>query len=277
MVGGGSLVRKDIPPYVKAAREPLSFVGVNVTGLKRRGFAQDQIHAIQDIYRLLFVRGNNITNDLYATGAFTEAGGVPANSIAKWDGGSWSALGAGIQVDSSPFEIAEGTALAMIDGALVVGGLIDFAGESQSLRVRNIATWDDMEWSAVGSGVDQRRQDRSSPVRALAATADGFYVGGNFETAGDKLSTNLAFVRSSPPLSGPGIIFADGTATVYLFAPNAGDYDIERSTTLTPAESWEVIGSVSAAAAEIISFEDDFEDIDPRPARAFYRAVQTSP
>ncbi len=61
MVGGGSLVRKDIPPFVKAAREPLSFVGVNVTGLKRRGFTQEQIHAIQDIYRVLFVRGYNIT------------------------------------------------------------------------------------------------------------------------------------------------------------------------------------------------------------------------
>lgn len=60
MVGGGSLVRKDIPPFVKAAREPLSFVGVNVTGLKRRGFTQEQIHAIQDIYRMLFVRGYNI-------------------------------------------------------------------------------------------------------------------------------------------------------------------------------------------------------------------------
>ncbi|MEP6648106.1 MAG: acyl-ACP--UDP-N-acetylglucosamine O-acyltransferase [Saprospiraceae bacterium] len=61
MVGGGALVRKDIPPFVKAAREPLSFVGVNVTGLKRRGFAQEQIHLIQDIYRILFVRGYNIT------------------------------------------------------------------------------------------------------------------------------------------------------------------------------------------------------------------------
>lgn len=61
MVGGGSLVRKDIPPFVKAAREPLSFVGVNVTGLKRRGFTQEQIHSIQDIYRLLFVRGYNIS------------------------------------------------------------------------------------------------------------------------------------------------------------------------------------------------------------------------
>jgi UDP-N-acetylglucosamine acyltransferase len=61
MIGGGSLVRKDVPPFVKAAREPLSFVGVNVTGLKRRGFEQEQIHTIQDIYRYLFVRGYNIT------------------------------------------------------------------------------------------------------------------------------------------------------------------------------------------------------------------------
>ncbi len=64
MVGGGSLVRKDVPPFVKAAREPLSFVGVNVTGLKRRGFNQEQIHLIQDIYRLLFVRGYNTTQAL---------------------------------------------------------------------------------------------------------------------------------------------------------------------------------------------------------------------
>ncbi len=54
-------MRKDVPPFVKAAREPLSFVGVNVTGLKRRGFSQEQIHLIQDIYRLLFVRGYNIS------------------------------------------------------------------------------------------------------------------------------------------------------------------------------------------------------------------------
>jgi len=66
MVGGGSLVRKDIPPYVKAAREPLSFVGVNVTGLKRRNFTQEQIHVIQDIYRILFVRGYNITQAVSA-------------------------------------------------------------------------------------------------------------------------------------------------------------------------------------------------------------------
>lgn len=64
MVGGGSLVRKDIPPYVKAAREPLSYVGINSIGLRRRGFTNEQIHTIQDIYRILFVKGNNTTQAL---------------------------------------------------------------------------------------------------------------------------------------------------------------------------------------------------------------------
>ena len=59
MIGGGSLVRKDIPPFVKAAREPLSFVGVNSVGLRRRGFSNKKINHIQDIYRILFVRGYN--------------------------------------------------------------------------------------------------------------------------------------------------------------------------------------------------------------------------
>ncbi len=61
MVGGGSLVRKDVPPYVKAAREPLSYAGINSVGLRRRGFSKEQIHTIQDIYRILYVRGYNTT------------------------------------------------------------------------------------------------------------------------------------------------------------------------------------------------------------------------
>jgi UDP-N-acetylglucosamine acyltransferase len=59
--GGGSLVRKDIPPFVKAAREPLSYAGVNSVGLKRRGYTKEQIHHIQDIYRILYVKGYNTT------------------------------------------------------------------------------------------------------------------------------------------------------------------------------------------------------------------------
>jgi UDP-N-acetylglucosamine acyltransferase len=60
-VGGGSLVRKDVPPFVKAAREPLSYAGINSVGLRRRGFNPAQIHQIQDIYRILFVKDYNIS------------------------------------------------------------------------------------------------------------------------------------------------------------------------------------------------------------------------
>ena len=40
MISGGTLVRKDIPPYVKVAREPMSYAGINSVGLRRRGFTE---------------------------------------------------------------------------------------------------------------------------------------------------------------------------------------------------------------------------------------------
>ena len=61
MVSGGSLVRKDIPPYVKAGREPLSFIGINSIGLRRKKFSELEITEIQDIYRILYQKGNNNT------------------------------------------------------------------------------------------------------------------------------------------------------------------------------------------------------------------------
>ena len=60
-VTGGSLVRKDVPPYVKAAREPLSYVGINSVGLRRRGFKPEKIREIQNIYRLLYQKNYNNT------------------------------------------------------------------------------------------------------------------------------------------------------------------------------------------------------------------------
>ncbi len=58
-VTGGSLVRKDVPPYVKAAREPLSYVGINSIGLRRRGFTTEKIREIQNIYRILYQQNYN--------------------------------------------------------------------------------------------------------------------------------------------------------------------------------------------------------------------------
>ena len=60
-IAGGSLVRKHVPPFVKAAREPLSYAGVNVIGLQRRNFTQEQINHIHEIYRILFVKGVRLT------------------------------------------------------------------------------------------------------------------------------------------------------------------------------------------------------------------------
>lgn len=63
-ISGGSLVRKDVPPFVKAAREPLSYAGVNSIGLRRRGYSPDTINHIQNIYRMLYVRGYNVSKAL---------------------------------------------------------------------------------------------------------------------------------------------------------------------------------------------------------------------
>jgi UDP-N-acetylglucosamine acyltransferase len=58
-INGGSLVTKDVPPYIKAGRNPLSYAGVNSVGLKRRGFSVERINQILDIYRVLYNKGLN--------------------------------------------------------------------------------------------------------------------------------------------------------------------------------------------------------------------------
>jgi UDP-N-acetylglucosamine acyltransferase len=72
MIGGGSLVRKDVPPYVVAAREPLSYAGINRVGLRRAGFKREDLHHIEDIYRILFVRGYKTGSALAAIEAEIE-------------------------------------------------------------------------------------------------------------------------------------------------------------------------------------------------------------
>jgi UDP-N-acetylglucosamine acyltransferase len=63
-IAGGSLVRKNVPPYVKAAREPLSYAGVNTIGLRRRGFTDQTIAIIENLYRIVYVHNSNVTNAL---------------------------------------------------------------------------------------------------------------------------------------------------------------------------------------------------------------------
>ncbi|MBD5206745.1 MAG: acyl-ACP--UDP-N-acetylglucosamine O-acyltransferase [Bacteroidales bacterium] len=62
MLQGGALVNKDIPPFVKAAREPISYVGLNSIGLHRNGFTDDEIRQIGEIYRIIYLSDLNVTN-----------------------------------------------------------------------------------------------------------------------------------------------------------------------------------------------------------------------
>ena len=71
MTAGGSVIRKDIPPYCKAGKNPLKYMGINSIGLKRKGFSKSVINNIQEIYRILYFNGLNnseatskISNDI---------------------------------------------------------------------------------------------------------------------------------------------------------------------------------------------------------------------
>lgn len=65
-IAGQSAISKDVPPFIKAGKSPLSFAGVNSVGLKRRGFSQEAINSIMDIYRIIFYRNLNTTQALAA-------------------------------------------------------------------------------------------------------------------------------------------------------------------------------------------------------------------
>jgi len=64
MIGGGSKVRTDVPPFIKADRDPLSYMGLNTVGLMRRGFAKERIDAIHNIYRMIYQNGMNVSQAL---------------------------------------------------------------------------------------------------------------------------------------------------------------------------------------------------------------------
>lgn len=59
-IGGAGLVRKNVPPFVRVAREPLSYIGVNKIGLARNGFHQSDINNIKEIYDLLFIQNKSL-------------------------------------------------------------------------------------------------------------------------------------------------------------------------------------------------------------------------
>ena len=57
MIQGGSRTSQDIPPYIIAGKEPIRYAGVNLIGLRRRGFSNEVIETIHDTYRTIYAQG----------------------------------------------------------------------------------------------------------------------------------------------------------------------------------------------------------------------------
>ena len=132
--------------------------------------------------------------DLVAGGAFTVSGGVPVNSVARWDGAAWKPLGAGVNGSVRAFAV-------LPTGDLIAGGVQTSA---QGQVVNRIARWNGSAWFPVGSGVNASAGSRW--VDALAVRPDGeLVVGGYFETAGDRSSAYFARYSFSgtPAVSSP--------------------------------------------------------------------------
>ena len=156
--------------------------------------------------RALAVSGS----DLYAGGLFTSADGISANGIAKWETrtASWSALGEGANQGVSGSVLA----LAVSGSNLYVGGDFTSAG---GISANSIAKWDasTASWSALGEGVDHYG------VFALATdSANHLFVGGNFFTAGNKVSPFIAQANLTPAapeiaVLGNGAEIANGDTT----------------------------------------------------------------
>jgi hypothetical protein len=172
-------------------------------------------------------------NELYAAGRFTTAGGVAANSIAKWNGTNWSALGSGITGD--PRYVL---ALAVSGSDLYVAGYFTTAG---GVAANHIAKWNGSSWSLLGSGISGAPHDLQAPrVLALAVSDSGLYVGGWFTNAGGITANGLAkWDGSSWSALGLGVNRGVSTLAVsgsdlYAF----GYFPTEDGTTITNVGKW---------------------------------------
>jgi hypothetical protein len=129
--------------------------------------------------------------ELYAGGHFYNAGNVQVNNIAKWNGIEWSAVGTGISVYTDDYFSGSVSSLAVYNGFLYAGGSFDTAG---TIPANNIAKWNGMEWSAIGTGLVLKVNDYGAfgYVSSLTIYNGALYAGGNFDTAGGIPANNIA-------------------------------------------------------------------------------------
>ena len=127
------------------------------------------------------------TGKLYAGGSFTQAGGVSVSNIAVWDGSSWSSLGGG--VNGIVYSI-----FSQSSQSIFIGG--NFSNAGGSMTSNGLAWWYSGNWRNITSGVNGSNKE----IRSLIFDSQGdlLYVGGDFYTAGGKISYSIAKLKKPP-------------------------------------------------------------------------------
>jgi hypothetical protein len=171
-----------------------------------------------------------IGSDLYIGGSFTTAGGVSANGVAKWDGTSWSALGAGVGGVSE---------MAVIGSDLYVAGQFTTAG---GIAANRIAKWNGTSWSALGSGV--AGSSSYAVISALAVNGSDLYVGGQFITAGGISANGVAkWNGSSWSTLGAGVFGVNAMALMGSDLYVAGNFSTAGEVSANSIAKWNITTS----------------------------------
>lgn len=132
--------------------------------------------------QVLCLYADSATQTLYAGGAFTTVDGITVNGIAKWNGTTWAAMGAGF---TSPNAVVY--AITMYGGQVYAGGYFTTSG---STTVNNIAKWDGTAWQPLSSGMSTT--GTYDFVSSFATFGGDLYVGGEFSKAGTITAKNIA-------------------------------------------------------------------------------------
>ncbi len=242
-VGGGFTTAGGVPAnrIAKWDGSSWSALGSGVSGVSPRSYVNE-----------IAISGS----DVYASGTFTIAGGLPANYIAKWDGSSWSALGSG--VNRYVKDIGINGSDVYVDGFFTTAG---------GVSANNIAKWNGSSWSALGSGLN----GPSSPTAwAIAVSSSDVYVGGDFSTAGVNPSNRFGIwhmppaanlvghvswagstqpnTRQMQPLTLTLCSTSGGSTSIYVANTNASGYfTVDVASLISGTYNWREKGSRSLA------------------------------
>jgi hypothetical protein len=237
--------------------------------------------------------------ELYVGGSFFN----PPNNIARWNGSSFSEVGAGMN--------SEVSSLLSSDGKLYAGGRFTFAGGQPA---DHIAEWNGTEWKVLGTGVNMNvstiaefgghifigGERASSPtlpfghllswngtdwsepgsgvnrlVNALLPAGEILYVGGHFAKAGGRVAAAVAtldLLQAATPSRALGLEVADNSVLLRFSGTPGATYQIVRSPEVGITQDWSMITQAPLIADEAGEFE--YEDDEPLLGAAYYRAQE---